>query len=265
MITEIWTETRSDAEGRYRMYAQADVYDIQVRVPDVGVARLKDTAPGSDEAKRLDISLQPGVKFRAKVVDSLTGNPVAGVRLWHWQHKGIEGTSDKDGIVTIADMMPGPFSFSVEAPGYARWWSEQSTTQWGRRQVLPNRSGGPGWQRNFDGLDFELRPEMDIVTITLEPAVTITGEVRDPDGKPVAGATVAPALTGTGNSLTGDTRFSFETDATGRFEMTLPASGEREYNLVAHDGKYGHWRTWANGVQRPFSTKPGSVGLSCSC
>ena len=154
-------------------------------------------------------------------------------------------------------MLPGPFGFSVEATGYARWWSEQSSTQWGRRQVLPNRSGGPGWQRNFDRIDFELHPEMDMVTITLEQAVTITGEVRDPDGKPVAGATVAPALTGSGNSLTGDTRFSFESDAKGRFEMTLPASGEREYNLVAHDGKYQQWRTWANGVQRPFSTKPG--------
>jgi protocatechuate 3,4-dioxygenase beta subunit len=108
-------------------------------------------------------------------------------------------------------MLPGPFSYHVEASGYARWWSEQSSTQWGRLQVLPNRAGGPGWQRNFDRIDFELKPEMDMVTITLEQAVTITGEVRDPDGKPVAGATAAPALTGSGNSLTGDTRFSVET------------------------------------------------------
>ncbi len=38
IITEIWTETRTDAEGHYRLYAQADVYDIQVRVPGVGAA-----------------------------------------------------------------------------------------------------------------------------------------------------------------------------------------------------------------------------------
>jgi protocatechuate 3,4-dioxygenase beta subunit len=264
VITEIWTEAKTDPEGRYRMYAQADVYDIQVRVPSVGVARLKDTTLGSDEAKQLDISLHPGAKFRAKVVDSLTGKPVVGVRLWHWQHKGIEGHSDNNGIVTIADMLPGPFAFSVAATGYARWWSDQSSTQWGRRQILPGSSGGPGWQRNFDRIDFELQPDMEMVTITLEQAVTITGEVRDPHGNAVAGATVAPALTGTGNSLTGDTRFSVVTDAKGRFEMTLPASGEREYNLVAHDGKYQQWRTWANGVQRPFTAKPGerrAVGL----
>jgi hypothetical protein len=89
----------------------------------------------------------------------------------------------------------------------------------------------------------------------------VTGRVLDPDGKPVAGATVAPALTGSGNSLTGDTRFSVRTDKDGRFTALLPASGVREYNLVAHDGAYTQWRTWANGVLPPFRTKPGeSVG-----
>ncbi len=98
---------------------------------------------------------------------------------------------------------------------------------------------------------------MEPVTIALERAVKITGKVLDPDGKPVAGATVAPALTGTGNSLTGDTRFSVQTDKDGRFTMTLPASGGRQYNLVAHDGKYQQWRHWANGVLPPIGTKPG--------
>ncbi len=98
---------------------------------------------------------------------------------------------------------------------------------------------------------------MEPVTITLERAVKITGKVVDPDGKAVAGATVAPALTGTGNSLTGDTRFSVETDKNGQFTMTLPASGARQYNLVAHDGKYQQWRHWANGVLPPIGTKPG--------
>jgi hypothetical protein len=29
------------------------------------------------------------------------------------------------------------------------------------------------------------------------------------------------------------------------------------YNLIAHDGKYGQWRKWANAVGEPFSTLPG--------
>ena len=77
--------------------------------------------------------------------------------------------------------------------------------------------------------------------------------------KPVIGATVGPALTGTGNSLTGDTQFSAQTGAGGKFTVILLASGNREYNLVAHDGTYGHWRTWANGVFPPFRSQPGET------
>ncbi len=151
-------------------------------------------------------------------------------------------------------MMPGPFQFQVDAPGYARWWSEEASNEWSRRRIDETKGG---WQRNFDRLDFDLEPDMKPVTITVERGVTVTGRVLDPEGKPVAGATVAPALTGTGNSLTGDTRFSVETGHDGRFTTILPASGARAYNLVAHDGKYDHWRTWANGVRPPFRTKPG--------
>jgi hypothetical protein len=39
--------------------------------------------------------------------------------------------------------------------------------------------------------------------------------------------------------------------------MLLPASGKAQYNLVAHDGKYGQWRQWGNGVLPPFKTTPG--------
>ncbi len=254
IITEIWTEATTDAEGRYRMYAQEDVYDIQVRVPGAGVARLPQTALGPDEARHLDIPLTRGVVFQARTVDSETGEPVEGVRLWHWQHPGIEGRSDEDGLVTIPDMLPGRFDFQVEAFGFARWWSDQAMSPWSRRRIDEGRGG---WQRNFDHLDFDLRPGMEPVTIVMERGATIAGRVLDPDGHPVRGATVAPALSGTGNSLTGDTRFSVESDADGRFTTILPASGSREYNLVAHDGKFQQWRTWANGVLPPFHTKPG--------
>ena len=64
-------------------------------------------------------------------------------------------------------------------------------------------------------------------------------------------------MTGTGNSLTGDTRFSVTTGPDGTFEMGLPASNGAEYNLVAHDGKYQQWRKWANGTLPPIRTTPG--------
>src|SRR5271170_1834924 len=39
--------------------------------------------------------------------------------------------------------------------------------------------------------------------------------------------------------------------------MLLPASGGHDYNLIVHDGGYGQWRKWANGVLPPIRTKPG--------
>jgi hypothetical protein len=81
----------------------------------------------------------------------------------------------------------------------------------------------------------------------------------------VAGAIAAPAASGKGTSLTGDTRFSATTKPDGTFEMLLPASGACDYNLIAHDGDLERpsmkmqWRNWANGVSEPFRTKPGQT------
>lgn len=98
---------------------------------------------------------------------------------------------------------------------------------------------------------------MEPVTILVEPGAKFSGRVLDPEGSPVEGATVAPARTGSGNSLTGDTRFSVKTDAEGRFQSIMPAGKLFQYNLVAHDGEYQQWRKWANGVAVPFKSNPG--------
>jgi beta-lactamase regulating signal transducer with metallopeptidase domain/protocatechuate 3,4-dioxygenase beta subunit/5-hydroxyisourate hydrolase-like protein (transthyretin family) len=254
MITNVWTEAKTDPNGNYKMYVQPDAYDLQVRAPGIGSARTGKLAIADGEAKHQDISLMTGITFRAHVVDSATGKPVDGVRLWSEQYSGVEGRSDPAGNLIVEFMEPGKFNFEVDAKGYARWWSDQCASEWNRKATI-DRAGK--WQRNFDNLDFEMLPAMPEVTITVEQEVKIHGKVIDPDGKPVTGATVAPALTGTGNSLTGDTRFSVTTKAGGVFDMILPASGDHDYNLEAHDGKYGKWRKWANGVLPPFRTKPG--------
>lgn len=254
MLSECYTETKSGKDGRYRLYVEPGQYDIKVRSPGVGVAGLSKEVIAANQIRQQDIRLEPGINVVARTVDHETGKPVAGVSLSHWQKPGIEGTSDADGRIEIRDVPPGTYPrFQVEAKGYTRWWSNACLSEWSRFQ----KDAGRGFQRNFDGLDFLIEPGMKDITIELERGATVRGRVLDPDGKPVAGATVAPALTGTGNSLTGDTRFSVPTDDEGRFTMLLPASGPCDYNLVAHDGKYGQWRTWANGVLPPFRTTPG--------
>jgi protocatechuate 3,4-dioxygenase beta subunit/beta-lactamase regulating signal transducer with metallopeptidase domain len=264
VIDEVATETTTDNDGHYRLYVMPDTYDIKIRVPGRGVARYQHQSIGAGGKRQLDLQLDRGITLRANVIDSLTGDPVQGITLWKWNAKGIEGTSNADGLLEIPSMFPGKFEFSVTAAGqdrhrssvagnYARWWSEKAVQTHQRSAEID----GHGFQRNFDDLEFDISADAEPVTIFVEPCVTIAGRVVDPDGKPVAGATVAPAKTGSGNSLTGDTRFSYETRKDGTFEMKLPASGLSQYNLIAHDGKYEQWRKWANGAGAPFTTKPG--------
>ncbi len=256
IMTQCWTEGKSGKDGRYWLYVEPGMYEFEIRVPGVGVARPPKQAIASDESRSFDIALSAGVNFEAHVVDAHDGKPVAGFVLKDWQNPSVAGKSDEKGVLRIPDMMPGPFSFDmIQADGYARWWSDACRSEWGRF----HKADRFGFQRNLDGLDFEMNPGMPPVTIHVEKAATIRGRVLDPSGRPVAGATVAPALTGSGNSLTGDTRFSVETDANGAFTMQLPASGAIAYNLIAHDGKFQQWRTWANGILPPFRTKPGQV------
>lgn len=252
---EVPTECKSDKNGYYRLYVQADVYDIQVKA-EQGAVRLQNVRINKDEAKKLDLKLSEAVTFLAKVIDSQTKEPVSGLRLFHWSHPGIEGVSDSNGLVRIPNMLPGRFEFFAESKESGRWWSEDCLSEWSRYKAEDEKTG---WQRNFDFLDFDLKTEMQPVTIIVEKGVKIRGKVVDPAGKPVVGATAALARTGSGNSITGDTRYSVTTDANGNFEMMAPASKKAKYNLVAHDGKYEQWRNWANGVLEPIQTNPGDV------
>lgn len=254
-ITEIPTTTSSNADGTYRLYVQADTYDLQVK-SEIGVLRLNKIDIAKDQSKKLDMALQSALTFRANVIDSVNGLPVDGFRIFKWKYKHIDGTSDANGIIEIKGMMPGRTEFWVDSPKSGRWWSEQCVSQW-NRYCIAETSGG--WQRNFDGLDFEISRDMNTVTIIVEKPVIFKGTVVDPNGNPVAGAIATLAKTGSGNSITGDTRYSFTTDSNGYFEMTVPASNDAEYNLIAHDGKYEQWRNWANGVLPPVKTEPGQV------
>jgi beta-lactamase regulating signal transducer with metallopeptidase domain len=254
-ISDTATETHTKADGTYRHYVQHDIYTVTALAGEE-MQTVTGVVIAKNEAKRLDIQLTPGPVFRAQIVDSLTKQPVAGVQLGNWRWKNIKGVSDANGMVSIAGIPGETFQFDVEGKDadMVRWWSDQAI-----QEVQHFRLEKNDWQRNFDSLEFKVTPNTEPVTVIVERGVRIRGMVADPDGKPVAGATVAPALTGTGNSLTGDTRFSVETGDAGNFDMLLPASKIREYNLVVHDGKYQEWRKWANGVMDPITTQPGDL------
>lgn len=266
LIGHVRTETKSDAQGKYRLYCHPGQYEVKVSVPDVGVAHLVDILVEKTEAELLDISLAEGVTFKARVIESVTGKPFEGLVLWHWHTPTLKGVSDAAGNIEIPDLLPGKQEFDFgfgesrkfnqftiyDKGPIGRWWSDSALNEWERKSTEEN-----GWQRNFDGMTFELLPDMDVVEIVVEIGAQVTGHVYDPDGKPIGGATVAPAKTGSGNSITGDTRYSTETKEDGSYEVVLPASNDFEYNLVVQDGKYQQFRNFAGTVSQPFKTTPG--------
>jgi hypothetical protein len=67
-----------------------DDYVLSVKVAGVGVARLPKTGIAHGQARMADIQLQAGVTFRARVIDSVTSKPVAGVRVYKWQQKDVD-------------------------------------------------------------------------------------------------------------------------------------------------------------------------------
>lgn len=261
----ILTETRSQVDGKYRVYAIANEYELEVMAPGRGVARQKGIKLGHRTALLLNIRLQPGVRFEALVVDSVTGLPQEGFCLYRWQPPYLTGRSNREGRIIFTDLPPG--KMTMECGGgekvmfgtvetyhhgpFGRWWSEQALNPWQRREI------NQGFQRNLDDLEFDLQTGMAPVKIFVEQGVTVSGRVTDPLGLPVEGATVAPAKTGSGNSLTGDTRYSVSTDKEGRYTTIMPAGNQFQYNLIVHDGKYSEWRKWANGISAPLQSKPG--------
>ncbi|MFC1552774.1 carboxypeptidase regulatory-like domain-containing protein [Candidatus Latescibacterota bacterium] len=252
---EFWIKTRTKSDGSYRLYLEPNTYDIRVRVPGIGGARSRSEIVEPGDSGKLDFDLVKGVDFRAKVTDSLTNNPVENMRLSVWPYEDFSGTSDSDGIIEITDLFTGRFKFDVESDSHTRWWAEDA--RHGEQRETSYFFNN--FQMNFYNLTFNIEAGMETTEIVAEKCVRIFGRVLDPDGNPVAGATVSTSLTGKNLPLGLTTHFSVETKEDGSYEMVVPASGKAECNLVAHDGKYGEWRKWSNGFTESFKTIPGQI------
>ena len=270
-IGSVISTIKTSADGKYRIYLAPDSYSVKVQ-NKAGVTNTKiDVKEGQPVS--LDLKLREGVRFEAEVVDADTGEPVEDLVLFHWREPKVTAISGPDGKIVIEGLKPGKMEFSVGSEkivhkpsgrtyyGHGkmgRWWSPNAVKEWQRR-TKKNDVNSRRWQSNFNGLEFNIQKKMKPVRIMVEQGVTFRGHVYDPDGKPVSGATVAPAKTGSGNSLTGDTRYSVLTKDDGSYEVVMPAGNKFKYNLIAHDGDYEEWRNWANGFSDPIQTKPGQV------
>ncbi len=196
-----------------------------------------------------------------RMVDSQSGEPVEGMKVQGgFQREMWNAVSDADGKIAIKGTTGTSLFLNLDGSeiGYTRWWSEEAASDRERLQFPPT-----GIQWNFDNLTFDPPAEGEKqVTIYLENGVRMEGIVRDPDGKPVEGATVTPSVYGSGSPFSSyghDRRFDATTDKAGRFRLLLPASHQVKMALTAHDGPYSARRTWANGVVGPFTTEPGET------
>jgi hypothetical protein len=265
---EVPTEGKGRNDGTYRLYVAPGTYDLKISAGPRGVFRETGVVIAQNEAKSIDIQLKKGARFEANIIDSISGEPVADFILWQWRGAKLFRRSSAEGKIVFEGLIPGEIEFNcgggqgLDLPHggkyydhgpFGRWWCPEATHEHQRFHLEPQRD----WQRNFDSLHFDMQPDMKPVTIFVEKGVTITGRVTDPKGNPVENATVAPALTGSGNSLTGDTRYSVKTAKDGSYKVVLPASNEATYNLMVHDGDYQEWRNWANGVSEKLKTEPG--------
>ena len=154
---------RTDARGDVRFDGSA-AGDLAIDVDRLGMAGVVTAVPGKTIER--DVLLPAGVRVAGRVVD-LRGAPVAGAQLvLHGSRASAVGVgrTDDRGTFTVEHLTAG-----VEL-----------------QACMPNRvpslvhtvRGGPG-------------AAMQIELVLGDAACTVRGVVRDPDGRPAAGATVA--------------------------------------------------------------------------
>ncbi len=252
MISSIWTETKTDPNGYYKLYVDDDDYTLFAQ----SGSSFQSSAGRHKIQKRqnvnVDFHFTQSCGFRAYMIDGQSNKPVVDAAIADWHNPYKQAFSDYRGYLEIEGLRPGKHFFIVQSNGYGRWRSEQSVI------TADAQNNDNGFERNFDLLCFNIEPNSpDIAEIYLERAAAVSGKVTDPHGRAVEKVTVTAALTGTGNSLSGDSRFKTTTEKNGNYKLFLPASKQSRYNLVAHVGNMHQWKDWANGVSQPFSTRPG--------
>ncbi|MEZ5964333.1 MAG: carboxypeptidase regulatory-like domain-containing protein [Planctomycetota bacterium] len=172
-VSDSWTfdrVARSDAKGSFELHGpQWD--ELHARAPGYGKICI---APGAG-ARDFEVALQPGRKVRGTIVDT-AGRPLAGVY--------VAATADaRVGNLQQTDWLPqftgadGRFAFDAV------------------RRDIPHclflrRDGHATLVYDFPH-DEAQREEIDFGTLTLPPAIYLTGRVTDEHGVPIVGTPVS--------------------------------------------------------------------------
>jgi protocatechuate 3,4-dioxygenase beta subunit len=149
-----------------------------------------------------------------RVVERSTGNPLPDVRLTVvvGATKTVERTTDETGVVSFEYPSPKPNSVYLRAR---------------KEGFLPMRV----WLRH-PAYDEEFPATF---TLTMVPAISIGGFVKDEDGRPLSGAKVSPILIETSGAAQSRAGIRIEdalTDVGGHWTCPSPLSGSLETRLV---------------------------------
>jgi hypothetical protein len=202
---------RTDKDGRFRInHFAADGYYANTQEvegqPYFCINHIE--VPWADKAKTkqsLEIALPRGVLQTGKVVDAATGKPVANAWLGYlpqmfnnpllpvrpgvdlWVYQAGRAHTKADGTFQIP-VLVGPGHIEVRAPEGREYVTHTRT----RSEIFGHEREGGHWPAHaFVKLNIKPDAEPAEVTMKVLPAVTIKGQLRDSDGKPVAKGRVA--------------------------------------------------------------------------
>ncbi|WP_326557328.1 carboxypeptidase-like regulatory domain-containing protein [Micromonospora sp. NBC_01796] len=142
--------------------------DVPVTIPAAGRATLT-------------IPVEIGGRFNARVVDRATGTTAGESVCFYAVPPGAGGTSErasactnKQGMGTSGTLAPGTYQLFVKPPDGSAYGAQWFTPE-----------GGTGDQRQAAKINIKAGKTTRLGTIQLDPAGSVTGVVRDPDGQPV--------------------------------------------------------------------------------
>jgi len=214
---------RTDAKGRYTFKDLGEgEHRLTALSPGLAANKLVTVTLQDDEATVVDFALEPAKAIRGLVVDSRTGQPVAGVHI----DVGIEFTKAElagptDRTISIAGrgrfLIPEGLSMEEGARGTA--YSPFATTSDEKGEFAIPISFPEMAALYFhpaEHLDHEIKlGGADLSTplrVELDEGRIVAGRVLDPDGNPAAGVTVMCGIGNLGVERT--------TDAQGRFRFS---------------------------------------------
>ncbi len=218
-------EFESLAPGEYQLQVTADLpargdsgrapeARVSVEIPDLSEVRLDLALPEGELSGAVrDAATGEGVKAAMVVLRALD-QPAPSGMLGRLMAQGGRERASTDG--------DGRFSFERLEPG--RWRLDVGAPSWGEQE---------GRYAPAEPLKLELREgeRLDDLEVRLEPAIRVTGTVRDETGSPVSGASVVAVRSGleaaAAQRAASDEsgRFTLEGLAPGTWDLSASAEG----------------------------------------